>query len=64
MALYFTERAITKNIASCHLEKFNLSSGYEEAIFEPKRLEMYQETKRSINLTIALQVSWNPLSSV
>jgi hypothetical protein len=46
------------------LEKFNLQSGYEKAILYPHRFEMYQGTKRYIDLTIETQLSWNQLSSV
>jgi hypothetical protein len=46
------------------LEKFNLQSGYEKAILFPNRFEMYQGTKRYIDLTIDWQLSWNQLSSV
>ena len=46
------------------LEKFNLQSGYENAILYPNRFEMYQGTKRYIDLTIEPQLSWNQLSSV
>ena len=34
------------------LEKFNLQSGYEKAILFPNRCEMYQGTKRYIDLTM------------
>jgi hypothetical protein len=46
------------------LEKFNLQSGYEKAILYPNRLEMYQGTKRYMDLTIDPQLSWNQLSGV
>jgi len=46
------------------LEKFNLQSGYETAILYPNRLEMYQGTKRYIDLIIESDLSWNQLSSV
>ena len=46
------------------LEKFNLKSAYEKAILYPNRFEMYQGTKRYIDLTIDSQLSWNQLSSV
>ena len=46
------------------LEKFNLQSGYEKAILYPHRFEIYQGTKRYIDLTIDSQLSWNQLSSV
>jgi hypothetical protein len=34
------------------LEKFNLQSGYEQAILYPNRLEMYQGTKRYRDLIV------------
>ena len=34
------------------LEKFNLQSGYEKAILYPNRFEIYQGTKRYIDLII------------
>jgi hypothetical protein len=34
------------------LEKFNLQSGYEKAILYPNRLEMYQGTKRYMDLIV------------
>ena len=46
------------------LEKFNQQSGYENAILYPNRYEMYQGTKRYIDLTIDTSLSWNQLSSV
>ena len=46
------------------LEKFNQESGYENAILYPNRYEMYQGTKRYIDLTIEQPLSWNQLSSV
>ncbi len=46
------------------LEKFNLQSGYEKAILYPNRFEMYEGTKRYIDLTIDPHLSWNQLSSV
>lgn len=46
------------------LEKFNRQSGYENAILYPNRFEMYEGTKRYIDLTIDLLLSWNQLSSV
>ena len=46
------------------LEKFNQQSGYDNAILYPNRYEMYQETKRYIDLTIEQPFSWNQLSSV
>ncbi|MEG4112198.1 MULTISPECIES: hypothetical protein [unclassified Microcoleus] len=46
------------------LEKFNRQSGYENAILYPNRFEMYQGTKRYIDLTIDPELSWNQLSSV
>lgn len=46
------------------LEKFNQQSGYENAILYPNRYEMYQGTKRYIDLTIEQPLSWNQLSSV
>jgi len=44
-------------------EKFNLQSGYEKAILYPNRFEMYEETKRYIDLIIDSHISWNQLSS-
>ncbi|MEG4279364.1 hypothetical protein QUA62_18110 [Microcoleus sp. MON1_C1] len=46
------------------LESFNRQSGYENAILYPNRFEMYQGTKRYIDLTIDTELSWNQLSSV
>ena len=46
------------------LEKFHRQSGYENAILDPNCFEMYQATKRYIDLTIDQQLSWNQLSSV
>ncbi|WP_293121940.1 hypothetical protein [Microcoleus sp. bin38.metabat.b11b12b14.051] len=46
------------------LEKFNQQSGYDNAILYPNRYEMYQGTKRYIDLTIEQPLSWNQLSSV
>ena len=46
------------------LEKFNQQSGYENAILYPNRFEMYQGTKRYIDLTIQQPLLWNQLSSV
>jgi hypothetical protein len=46
------------------LEKFNLKSGYEKAILYPHRFEMYEGTKRYIDLTIDTELSWNQVSSV
>ena len=46
------------------LEKFNIQSGYEKAILYPNRFEMYEGTKRYIDLIIDSQLSWNQLSSV
>lgn len=46
------------------LEKFNRQSGYENAILYPNRFEMYQGTKRYIDLTIQQPLLWNQLSSV
>ena len=46
------------------LEKFNQLSGYENAILYPNRYEMYQGTKRYIDLTIEIYLEWNKLSSV
>ncbi|MEG5035854.1 hypothetical protein QUB37_14695 [Microcoleus sp. AT3-A2] len=46
------------------LENFNRQSGYENAILYPHRFEMYQGTKRYIDLTIDDHLSWNQLSSV
>ena len=39
------------------LEKFNLQSGYEKAILFPNRFEMYQGTKRYIDLIIEPDLS-------
>jgi len=46
------------------LENFNRQSGYENAILYPNRFEMYQGTKRYIDLTLEPPVLWNQLSSV
>jgi hypothetical protein len=46
------------------LENFNRQSGYENTIIDPNRFEMYQATKRYIDLTRDQQLSWNQLSSV
>lgn len=46
------------------LEKFNRQSGYENAILYPNRFEMYEGTKRYIDLTIDRGLAWNQLSSV
>lgn len=46
------------------LEKFNQQSGYENAILYPNRYEMYQVTKRYIDLTITKPFLVNKLSSV
>ena len=46
------------------LEKFNKKSGYEKAILYPHRFEMYEGTKRYIDLTIDTELSWNQVSSV
>ncbi|WP_228057338.1 hypothetical protein [Tychonema sp. LEGE 07203] len=46
------------------LEKFNRQSGYENAILYPNRYEMYQGTKRYIDLTITRSLLINKLSSV
>jgi len=46
------------------LENFNRQSGYENAILYPNRFEMYQGTKRYIDLTIDPHLSWNQLSTV
>ncbi|MEG4573109.1 hypothetical protein QUA56_10490 [Microcoleus sp. N3A4] len=46
------------------LENFNRQSGYKNAILYPNRYEMYEGTKRYIDLTIDQQLSWNQLSSV
>ncbi|MEG4227105.1 hypothetical protein QUA35_14205 [Microcoleus sp. N9_B2] len=46
------------------LEKFNRESGYENAILYPNRYEMYQGTKRYIDLTITHPLLINKLSSV
>ena len=46
------------------LEKFHRQSGYENAILDPNSFEMYQTTKRYIDLTIDRQLCWNQLSSV
>ncbi|WP_373533970.1 hypothetical protein [Microcoleus sp.] len=46
------------------LEKFNQQSGYENAILYPNRYEMYQGTKRYIDLTITQPLVINKLSSV
>lgn len=47
------------------LAKFNEQSGYENAILYPNRYEMYEGTKRYIDLTILEKgLIWNKLSSV
>ena len=46
------------------LTKFNQESGYENAILFPNRYEMYEGTKRYIDLTIDTELAWNKLSSV
>lgn len=46
------------------LEKFNQQSGYESAILYPNRYEMYEGTKRYIDLTIDTDLAWNKLSGV
>ncbi len=46
------------------LEKFNQQSGYENAILYPNRYEMYEGTKRYIDLTIDTDLAWNKLSGV
>lgn len=46
------------------LEKFNQQSGYENAILYPNRYEMYEGTKRYIDLTVEKNLVWNKLSSV
>lgn len=46
------------------LEKFNRQSGYESAILYPNRYEMYEGTKRYIDLTIDTDLAWNQLSAV
>lgn len=46
------------------LEKFNQKSGYENAILYPNRYEMYEGTKRYIDLTIDTSLAWNKLSGV
>ncbi|HEY9301884.1 MAG TPA: hypothetical protein VIQ31_37070, partial [Phormidium sp.] len=46
------------------LENFNRKSGYDNAILSPNRFQMYQGTKRYIDLIIDPDLSWNQLSSV
>lgn len=46
------------------LEKFNQQSGFENAILYPNRYEMYEGTKRYIDLTVEKDFVWNKLSSV
>lgn len=46
------------------LEKFTQKSGSENAILFPNRYEMYQGTKRYIDLTIDTVLAWNKLSGV
>ena len=46
------------------LEKFNTNSGYERAILFPNRYELWEGTKRYIDLTIDTKIGWNALSAV
>ncbi|MFM9267472.1 hypothetical protein [Tychonema sp. BBK16] len=46
------------------LEKFNQQSGFENAILYPNRYEMYEGTKRYIDLTVEKDFVWNKLSSI
>lgn len=46
------------------LEKFNQHCGYSNAVLLPNRYEIWEGTKRYIDLTIDTQVAWNKLSSI
>jgi hypothetical protein len=46
------------------LEKFNQHCGYNNAVLLPNRYEIWEGTKRYIDLTIDTEVAWNRLSGI
>ena len=46
------------------LEKFNTRCGYDRAVLLPNRYELWEVTKRYIDLTIDTEIAWNGLSTV
>jgi hypothetical protein len=46
------------------LDKFNANCGFDRAILFPNRYELWEGTKRYIDLTIDTKLAWNQLSTV